>query len=126
MSTRVLLSLKPQFADAILEGRKRFEFRKALYRRTDVTRIVLYASSPVQRVVGEFEVDTVLSMAPDDLWHATWKGAGITRGYFDDYFGGREVGHALGVRLVKRYVRPRRLLQDYGVSFPPQSFMYLD
>ncbi len=53
MPIRVLLSLKPQFAAAILSGEKKFEFRRDVFSRSDVTTVVLYASSPVCKVVGE-------------------------------------------------------------------------
>ena len=57
MPTRVLLSVKPQFAEAILAGVKTFEFRRALFRRPDIKTVVLYASSPTCKVVGEFTID---------------------------------------------------------------------
>ena len=47
MPTRVLLSVKPKFAEAILAGDKTFEFRRLLFKRDDVRTIVLYASSPI-------------------------------------------------------------------------------
>jgi predicted transcriptional regulator len=73
MPTRVLLSVKPQFAEAILAGRKTFEFRRALFRRPDIETVVLYASSPTCKVVGEFTIDEVLSLALDALWETTGK-----------------------------------------------------
>jgi predicted transcriptional regulator len=124
--TSVLLSLKPQFAHAIFAGTKTFEFRRALFRRPDVTRVVVYASSPVQRVIGVFEIEDILSMAPRDLWRATSHGAGITRDYFDRYFDGRELAYAIKVRTTRRFARPRRLDRHYGVLTPPQSFCYLE
>jgi predicted transcriptional regulator len=87
---------------------------------------VLYASSPVQRVIGEFVVADVLSMSPAALWRATRQGAGISREYFDHYFAGRTVGHAIGVKESFRFARPRHLEKHYGVRRPPQSFCYLD
>ena len=62
MQTKVLLSIKPQYADKILSGDKKFEFRRLLYKSPNVKKIIIYATSPVMRVIGEFDVATVHSM----------------------------------------------------------------
>ena len=126
MPTRVLLSLKPQFADAILAGEKIFEFRRSLFRRPDVRIIVLYASSPTCKVVGEFVLDGILTLELEDLWRETHPGGWIDRCYFDRYFQGRTTGHALKVRRVRRYRAPLCLRNDLGLTHAPQSFCYLE
>jgi len=125
MPTSVLLSVKPCFAEAIFSGAKTFEFRRALFKSKDVVNIVVYASSPVQMVLGEFTIAEILSMPPNELWALTCHGAGITRMYFDDYFKGRLIAHAIGVKAAHRYSRPRRLDEHYGLDAPPQSFCYV-
>lgn len=126
MPTRVLLSVKPQFAEAILAGDKKFEFRRLLFKREDVRTIVLYASSPTCKVVGEFTIDKILTLALDALWETTCDGGAIDRSYFDRYFVGRETGHALKVKRTRRYRSPLCLRRDFGISHPPQSFCYLE
>ena len=126
MPTRVLLSVKPQFAEAILAGRKTFEFRRALFRRQDIDTVVLYASSPTCKVVGEFTIDEVLSLALDALWETTRDGGAIDRDYFDRYFEGRAEGYALKVKRARRYRSPLCLQKDFGIPHPPQSFCYLE
>ncbi|MFN8091122.1 MAG: hypothetical protein U0599_02625 [Vicinamibacteria bacterium] len=126
MPTRVLLSVKPRFAEAIFRGAKTFEFRRALFRRRDVKTVVLYASSPTCKVVGQFTIDRVLSLSPDELWRATQHGGGIDREYFDRYFEGRDTAHALEVKQARRYRWPLCLREHLGLSRPPQSFCYID
>jgi predicted transcriptional regulator len=125
MPTSVLLSIKPRFANAILEGTKTFELRRALFRNRAVRRIVMYASSPVSRVIGEFLIDGILELEPARLWAQTAKGAGVDREAFDDYFRGCEIGFALRVSCPRRYARPLKLGEQCGLSRPPQSFCYL-
>lgn len=125
MQTSVLLSVKPRFAEAILDGTKRYEFRRALFRSSRVHTIILYASSPVKKVVGEFRLVEVISLAPAALWAATRSGSGIERRYFDEYFAGLAKGHALKVAKPRRYPKPRDLSKHYGILRPPQSFCYL-
>ena len=53
---KVVLSIKPEFAFKIFDGSKKFEFRKAIFKNNNVKSIIVYASSPVQKVIGEFEI----------------------------------------------------------------------
>lgn len=121
----MLISLKPKFAEAILDGTKRFEFRRVPFRRPGVERVVLYASSPVQRVVGEFSIGTILSEDPETLWRRTHAHAGIDKGFFDLYFAGVELAFAISVRNPRRYTQQMDLENALGLARPPQSFCYI-
>lgn len=121
---KVLLSIKPEFAERIFDGSKKYEFRKAIFKNPDVKTVVVYASSPVQRVIGEFDIETILSDAPENLWKETQEFSGITEDFFFDYFSKRDVGFAIKVKKVRRYNKPRCLRTSYNVS-PPQSFCYV-
>lgn len=68
---RVLLSIKPEFAEKIFAGTKKYEFRKSIFKNTNVKRIVVYASYPVQMVIGEFEIEEILEARPSQLWKIT-------------------------------------------------------
>jgi predicted transcriptional regulator len=125
MPTSVLLSIKPRFANAILEGTKIFEFRRAIFRSSTVHRVIIYASSPVSCVIGEFMIDGILALEPKALWEITARGAGVNRKLFDDYFRGREIGYALKVRCPQRYAKHLTLGEHFGLRRPPQSFRYL-
>jgi predicted transcriptional regulator len=125
MRNRVLLSIKPEFAYAILNGTKHFEFRRALFRREDVDRVIIYASSPERLVIGEFLIEGILSLAPNELWSLTCEHAGIDKARFDLYFSGKKEAHAIQVHSPKRYRRPLDLKRDFGITRPPQSFCYL-
>lgn len=48
----MLLSIKPIYAKAILEGKKEYEFRKRRC-KPGVNKIVFYSTSPESKVVGE-------------------------------------------------------------------------
>jgi predicted transcriptional regulator len=124
MSTKVLLSIKPRFAEKILSGEKRYEFRRAIFKRPRVRVIVVYASAPVQKVVGEFTISEILYDEVDSLWRRTRKYSGITEDVFYRYFENKDRGYALGIRRVKRYRIPFCPRKHFGV-FPPQSYAYL-
>jgi len=121
---KVLLSIKPKYAEMILSGEKKYEFRRTIFKETDVKKIVIYASSPVSKVIGEFEVDDILSFDITELWLLTMDSAGIDKGYYDSYFSGKEVGHAIKVKNVKKYPKHKDL-REFNIKRAPQSFAYI-
>lgn len=122
---KVLLSIKPEFAFKIFDGEKKFEFRKVIFKNPDIKTVVVYASSPVQQVIGEFEIDDILSSSPDEIWELTKNYSGISEMYFHEYFENRLVAHAIKIKNTKRYKRPMSLKEDFNV-LPPQSYLYLN
>ncbi len=121
----VLLSIKPEYVDRIFAGEKRFEYRRRLFADRRVTTVVIYATAPVMRIVGEFEIKGIIEDTPLGLWEQTQDHSGITFAFFDQYFAGREKAFAIKVGRVRRYtqpVEPREALQQFCA---PQSFRYL-
>lgn len=123
---KVLLSIKPEFAEKIFEGTKRFEFRKNVYRSKDVKTVVVYATMPIGQIIGEFDVDQILCETPDELWALTCDYSGISRTFFDEYFSGRTRSFALAVGDVRRYDIPLDPSEFIDNFTPPQSYMYID
>lgn len=121
---KVLLSIKPEFAERIFDGSKKYEFRRSIFKNPDVKTVIVYASSPVQRVIGEFDIETVLRDSPKSLWKKTRKHSGISEEFFFAYFSERDIGFAIEVKKVRRFKKPRCLRSSYDVS-PPQSFCYV-
>lgn len=121
---RVLLSIKPEYAFKIFEGTKKFEFRKVIFKNPNIKTVVVYASSPVQQVIGEFEIDDILSFGPKAIWKMTKKHSGITEDFFYEYFADREIAHAIKIKKTKKYRKPLSLKDDFNVV-PPQSYVYL-
>ena len=121
--THALLSIRPQYAEAIFQGQKRFEFRRTKFKRV-VDVVVVYTTSPVCMVVGEFDVRDMISDDVSRLWKRTHRTAGIDPERFFAYFSGRSIGHAIAIGDVRRYAEPRDLGESYGVR-APQSFIYL-
>lgn len=120
----VLLSIKPEYADRIFAGEKLFEFRRVVPKQ-DVERVVVYASAPVQRIIGEFTVRRVVTTTPERLWRRTREHAGIAREAFMRYFEGCAEAHALEVAEAKLYARPIDPRERDENFRPPQSFVYL-
>lgn len=122
---KVLLSVKPEFAEKILTGEKKYEFRKAIFKNSDVKTVVIYATMPLGKVVGEFDFDIVLSDKPSAIWAETSIFSGITKKFFNEYFNGRDNAYAIKIAKVRRYKNPRSLKEFVPSGLAPQSFCYL-
>ena len=72
----MLLSIKPQYAEMIIKGTKKYEFRTRKC-RDDIKKIIFYATAPKSQVVGEAEIECVLEGAPTEIWKKTKFGSGI-------------------------------------------------
>ncbi|NJK95928.1 MAG: ASCH domain-containing protein [Bacteroidales bacterium] len=122
---KVLLSIKPEFADKIFAGIKKYEFRRSLFKNPNIKTVVVYSSSPVQKVIGEFDIESILSGEPTDLWNATKEFAGINKKYFFDYFKSKEKGYAIKIKETRVYDEALCIKEHYNAT-PPQSFMYIN
>lgn len=121
----ILLSVKPKYADLILSGTKRVEFRRT-WAAAEVSLIAIYASSPVQRIVALVEVEDIVQASPTVLWnHCTNRGGALSRRELFDYFDGKKQGCAVllgAVRTLGKPLDPKSLFKAFA---PPQSFRYL-
>jgi predicted transcriptional regulator len=122
---RVLLSIKPEYAEKILTGEKRFEFRKSAFKNKLVKTVVIYATKPVGKVIGEFEMDGIIAAHPSALWQQTLDFSGITEDFFMKYFDGCDVGYAIKVKKAKRYKKPQDISDFLPHGNAPQFFRYL-
>jgi len=121
---QMLLSINPEHVANILLGIKRFEFRKVRC-RSEVDKIIIYATAPKKMVVAEVEIDDIIEDDPDTVWELTAEESGISYEFFEAYYKGKDKAVAYKLGKVKKYAQPRPL-SDYGVNCAPQSFVYLE
>ncbi|MBO5592120.1 MAG: hypothetical protein J5913_04070 [Prevotella sp.] len=120
-----ILSIKPQFVEEIIAGRKGYEFRKKGFKR-NVNTVFVYASSPVCRIIGEFKLGNVLEGTPEKIWSLTAQRSGITKSFFDEYFMKHDVSFALEIKSFKRYSTPIDPYVSIEGFHAPQSFCYTE
>jgi len=121
---KMLLSINPEHVENIFSGVKKFEFRK-IRCRSEVDKMVIYSTSPVMKIVGEAEIIDIIEGLPAEVWEQTEEFAGIDKIFFDQYYDGKAKAIAYCLGSVMQYAQPLNL-SDYGISFAPQSFIYLD
>jgi predicted transcriptional regulator len=119
-----LMSIHPVYANAILRGDKKVEFRKKPL-ASDITHVLVYATAPVGAVVGAFTVAGQYTSTPVSLWKRFAKVAGIPRLDFFDYYSSSARGTGIEVGMVFAPRQPLNLTASLGVQRPPQSFQYV-
>ncbi len=123
---RVLMSVKPRYADKILAGSKKYEFRKVIFRDPAIDEIVIYSSSPVKKIVGTFTIQSVVEHHPLALWEHCKESAGIGEEDFFSYFEGRKRGYAIEIGEINHFDKPVDPKVCDPEFVPPQSFQYVN
>lgn len=119
----MLLSINPEHVANILLGTKQFEFRKVRC-RPEVDKIIIYATAPKKMVVAEADIGEIIEDEINEVWRQTKTLAGISYAFFRAYYKGKKKAVAYRLRNVESYEQPKKL-SDYGIKYPPQSFVYL-
>ena len=119
-----LFSIHPHYARAILDGSKQVEFRRQGL-PADVTHVVIYATSPVQKVVGMFEVAGVDRMSPSQAWKLHGRVGGIEKTAFQRYYTKAEHAFVIRARNAQTFPTPFPLADLDENLRPPQSYVYL-
>ncbi len=119
----ILLSIHPEHIANIFSGTKQYEFRK-IKCKEKVDKIILYATYPVMKIVGEADVIEVIVNKPEEVWKETADFSGISKDFFDNYFSNRNKAIAFHLGNAKEYKKPKDL-SEYGIKAAPQSFVYI-
>lgn len=121
----VLLSIKPEFAEGIFNGEKKYEFRKKFPIREDIDKVFVYASSPTKSIIGEFEIEEIIHKDLETLWAETEIFSGISKEAFFEYFERNSKGFAIKIKNHRKYADPLAL-NTLRISTPPQSYRYIE
>ncbi|CAH8773159.1 hypothetical protein [Paenibacillus dendritiformis] len=121
---KVLLSIRPEFVEQIVNGKKLFEYRKRIFKK-EVESVIIYCTKPVGMIVGEFTFDYIISDTPQALWDRTHNESGISKDFFMQYFSDRETGYAIQIKEYREYENPVQPEEVFGHFVAPQSYRYV-
>lgn len=122
----ILMSIKPRFVEEIISGNKSFEFRKKICSPDKIEKVYIYSSYPMKKIIGSFELNTVLEGVPEDIWEKCKMGAGITKKYFMEYYKDKDKAYALKIEnltIFDEFISPYETHKNFTA---PQSYMYFD
>jgi predicted transcriptional regulator len=122
MVEQVLMSIHPQYAVAIFEGRKRYELRRSRPQFAAGTIVWLYATRPRAAIVGWFEAGDVISGKPIDLWLGLRQNLGVNWSDYRSYLSGCQRAFAIEIRHSQPI--PQDVPMPPGLRVP-QSYRYL-
>ncbi|MDO5849526.1 MAG: hypothetical protein Q4P18_08315 [Methanobrevibacter sp.] len=120
----IIISIKPQFVEKIINEEKKYEFRKIIPKK-DIEKVFIYSTVPDKKIVGYFEYDIVIKDSPTNLWNKCQKYAGISQEDFFNYYGEKEMGYAIEINNLNVFDNPIDVcaIDDF---IAPQSFQYVD
>ena len=121
---KVLMPIKPKYANQILDGTKKFEYRKSKIRKNNVHSIIIYATAPVKKVIGEVEILDIIEDTPENIWNQTHEHGGIAKEDYDKYFKGKNIAVAYVLGKTKRYSKEKTLAK-FDICYYPQSYVYV-
>lgn len=121
----VLLSIKPEYAEKIFSGQKRYEFRKRKPKET-VAKVFVYECHPSKRIVGWFSVRRIHSGSPYEIWEKCKDFGGIEEERYLAYCRGKKVIHAFEIDEIFRFDPPVNPFHSFRDFNPPQDFRYMD
>lgn len=122
---KILISIKPEYVNEILSGRKKYEYRKVKAKKDNVDKMIIYATAPIMKVVAEVEILKILEDTPYLIWENTKEYSGINKSFYDKYYENRNIAIAYQLGKIEKYDEPKEL-RDLGISYSPQSFIYID
>lgn len=121
----VILSIKPEYAQAIADGRKKYEFRRVIF-KNEVERIFVYRTEDVKKIIGLFDIEKILFGSPIQIWNKCYQQGGIARKDFFQYYRGAKKAFAIKIGDFKEFKSPIEPREVLGNFYPPQSFQYVD
>ncbi len=120
----MLLSINPEYVESIIQGKKKYEFRKVRCKE-GVTHIIFYETAPIKKVVAEAQIEEIIEGPVDEIWEQAKECAGVSLDFYKAYYGGKDKAVAYKLNNVIMYSQPKEL-SEYGLSSPPQSFVYIE
>jgi len=122
----VLLSVNPKYVAKIVDGEKKYEFRKRIFKRKDIEHIYIYSTSPVSKIIGIITIKGILEGSTEEIWKNCSLYSGMTEEEYFCYFKGKEKAFAIEIKDVKVFTEPVDPYIIFDRFIPPQSFCYLN
>ena len=123
-SKYVLMSIKPQFAKLIRDGKKKVELRRVAPKVNAGDTLIMYESAPVSKVTAIAEIEDVVQLTLTELWEIVGHDSMLKKDEFVNYFSGRDVGYGIMLKKVQEILSPKSLSILPG-CVAPQNFRYL-
>lgn len=95
-----LMSIKPKYADLILNGIKTVEIRRTRMNAQPGDTVVMYATIPTAKIVGFFIVEQVAFASTEDIWERFGNHSCLTIEEYTDYAASKAEMCAISIAKV--------------------------
>lgn len=120
----IIISMAPKSAEALFDNPEKNVVFYKVTPANKVLRVIVYATAPVKKVVGEFDLQEIKIAATSTIWKNFSKASVISKKEYDSYYEGKEKAHAMISKKTYKYRNPKDL-SDYNMSKGPSGFQYL-
>lgn len=124
----LLLSVRPRYAAALLDGSKTVEVRRTPVRLEPGTVALVYSTSPQRALVGAVRIADIVTRAPSTIWGRYGPATGLRRAEYDAYLDTAASATALVIDARCTFPTPVPLqhLRDRADGFVvPQSYRFV-
>ncbi|MCB2205037.1 ASCH domain-containing protein [bacterium] len=125
----LLIPIKQKWVSMILSGCKTVEMRRVMPRRArEGSLAFIYATSPIQAIVGAFRIERLLYGNLDEIWRQVGEESCLTEPEYYRYYCGKDKAVAIAIGPTWTFSNPLALedMQNRYNLYAPQSIIYLD
>lgn len=123
----LLLSIRPHYAESIMNGTKRAEVRRQRPSVEPGTPAIIYATQPVAAVIGSARITQIHQGTPAEIWASHHHQMHLSRDEYDDYLSGAATAHVLILADPRPLSAPITLKEMRAASSfrPPRSYQFV-
>ncbi|MDN3594210.1 hypothetical protein [Zunongwangia endophytica] len=126
----LLISVKPEFAEKILIGKKTIELRKSTPKKVNKENyILIYVTSPIKELWAICKINNLIKEDKKTFWNKYGSKTGITKYQFNEYCKTNENAFGIELKEIKNFSKYSIELKDLKKAFPnfmpPQTYSYI-
>ena len=91
----IVMSVRPKYAKKIISRKKKIEIRKKFSEKLVGSTVFIYASMPIQAIVGESIIASIIHARPREIWEGFNEQIGCSRNEFNEYCRGERTVYAI-------------------------------
>jgi predicted transcriptional regulator len=97
----IVISVRQQFVERIVSGKKGAELRRRAPRIQPGCRVWIYTKAPEATISICVTVDRIITGTPQEIWRLHESQLGVSRDEFDGYFGGTNTACAIFFKKIE-------------------------
>ncbi|MCH4824435.1 ASCH domain-containing protein [Gramella lutea] len=127
----LLISVKPEFAEKIMNGEKTIELRKSAPKKVSKdSYILIYVTSPVKELWGICRINNIIKEDPFTFWNNYGDKTGITETQFKDYYKTNQNAFGIELKDIRNFskysIELKQLKKAFPNFMPPQTYSYIN